>query len=92
MQKCVNRLLNTFRIDLALSKKRSQEPLNDGRGITSGGGNVDESKLAEIKASIDSIPKYSSHYCRNETSSNFLSPNLNLQILYDLYKEKHPRL
>lgn len=93
---CKKTFLNTFgisqtRIDSALSKQRSQEKINDKRGLNSGGKNaISEEELQKIRLFIKSLPKYTSHYCRNSTTANFLSPNLNLQIIYDLYKEKCP--
>lgn len=37
---------------------------------------------------INKIPKYMSHYCRNETSTMFLPSHLSLAKLYDIYKNE----
>ncbi|XP_063824635.1 mucin-5AC-like [Ostrinia nubilalis] len=93
---CKKTFLNTFgisqtRIDFALKKFKNQEPVNDQRGQKSGGKNATSpEKLAEIKAFINSFPRYVSHYSRNSTTAKYLAPNLNIAKLYDLYKEKHP--
>lgn len=93
---CKKTFLNTYgisqtRIDFALKKFKNQEPVNDKRGQQSGGKNATSpEKLAELKAFINSFPRYVSHYSRNSTTANYLAPNLNIAKLYDLYKEKHP--
>lgn len=93
---CKKTFLNTLgisqtRIDFALQKCRSQAPVNDNRGMNSGGKNaISEDKLETMKQFINSLPRYSSHYCRNSTTANFLAPNLNLAIVYDLYKKTYP--
>lgn len=81
--------ISQSRIDVALNKLREQASISDKRGVKSGGKNaIDSEQLLQIKQFIDSLPKYSSHYCRDSTSAIFLAPNLNLTI-YDLYKEKY---
>ncbi|KAJ0177334.1 hypothetical protein K1T71_007343 [Dendrolimus kikuchii] len=82
--------ISQSRIDVALNKFREQAPIDDKRGVKSGGRNaIDEEQLLQIKQFIESLPKYSSHYCR--ASATFLAPNLNLSIIYDLYKEKYEK-
>lgn len=93
---CKNTYLKTLgisqtRIDFALSKLKANEPINDKRGKNSGGRNaISEETLNEVTCFINSMPRYISHYTRNPTTAKFLSPNLNLQILYDLYNQKYP--
>ncbi|KAL4718994.1 hypothetical protein ACJJTC_012421 [Scirpophaga incertulas] len=76
--------------EATLNKFREQAPIDDKRGVKSGGRiAIDKEQLLQIKQFIESLPKYSSHYCRDNTSATFLAPNLNLSIIYDLYKEKY---
>ena len=45
--------------------------------------------IDDIKAHINSFPKYKSHYSREDNPHReFLSPSLTLQKMYVLYKEK----
>ncbi|CAH2098877.1 unnamed protein product [Euphydryas editha] len=82
--------ISQSRIDVALNKLREQASISDKRGVKSGGRNaITDEKLQQIKKFIESLPKYSSHYCKDSTSAIFLAPNLNLTIIYDLYKEKY---
>lgn len=82
--------ISQSRIDVALNKYREQAFITDKRGVKSGGKNaISEEQLKQIKDFIQSLPKYSSHYCKDSTSAIFLAPNLNLTIIYDLYKEKY---
>lgn len=92
---CKKAFLNTLgisqsRIDVAFSKFRKQSSISDKRGVDSGGKNaINSQPLLQIKQFIESLPKYCSHYCRNTTSAIFFAPNLNLIIIYNLYKEKY---
>lgn len=49
---------------------------------------VTDAQLTEIKNYIEGLPRYTSHYCRDSGTLNYLAPNLNLPILYHHYKEK----
>uniref|UniRef100_A0A6P7FQ29 Uncharacterized protein LOC114331484 n=1 Tax=Diabrotica virgifera virgifera TaxID=50390 RepID=A0A6P7FQ29_DIAVI len=93
---CKKTFLNTFqisqaRVDSALKKKREQLSLKDKRGQKTAGKNkISQEKKREMKEFIDKFPRYRSHYCRNDTTANFLASHLNLQTVYNLYKAKHP--
>ena len=79
--------INQNRIDLALQKTSNNMEIVDERGTKSGGKNkCTEDQVSKIIEHINSFPKYVSHYCRKETNANFLSPDLNLNKMYDLYK------
>lgn len=81
--------ISQSRIDVALNKYREQASITDKRVVKSGGKNaISDEQLQQIKHFIQSLPKYTSHYCEDSTSAIFLAPNLNLTIIYDLYKEK----
>lgn len=74
------------RIDIAIIKYRNNETINDKRGVKSGGKNkITDAQLTEIKNCIEGFPRYTSHYCRDSGTSNYLAPNLNLPILYHHY-------
>lgn len=75
------------RIDVALKKSINNMEIVDERGPKSGGKNkCTNEQVLTVEQHINSFPKYVSHYCRNETNSKFLNPNLNLTKMYDLYK------
>ncbi|CAH0564100.1 unnamed protein product [Brassicogethes aeneus] len=89
---CKKTLFNTLsisqsRVDVALAKYSAHMPLNDQRGVKSGGKNkIPDSEIEKMKVFFDDLPKYD---IKNSTAK-FLAPNLNLQIVYDLYNAKHP--
>ncbi|XP_072399630.1 uncharacterized protein [Diabrotica undecimpunctata] len=47
-------------------------------------------QINKIKEHINSFPRMESHYCRANTSKEYLEQDLTLQKMFDLYKEKHP--
>lgn len=79
--------ISTKRINTALQKIRSEE-LKDKRGQKQGGRNkTSGKKLESVKDHINKLPRYKSHYRRNNTDSEFLSPDMTLVKMYDLYVE-----
>lgn len=77
------------RVDTAL-KKQNDDSFSDGRGKFSGGRNaLPPEKKQEVCAHIASFPKYISHYTRAQTDSKFLSSELNLAKMFELYKTDH---
>lgn len=46
-----------------------------------------EDQLSIVKAHITSFPRIPSHYCRKDSRKLYLSPELNINIMYRLYKE-----
>lgn len=77
------------RIDVALKKSSGDMVIRDERELLSGGRNkCPEEQISKVIEHINAFPKYISHYCRNETNSKFLNPDLNLadNKMYDLYK------
>lgn len=93
IQVCKETLLKTLqinqnRIRIALDQLKSDTTIKDKRGTKSGGKNaIDEKRITEIIRHISSFPTYVSHYCRQQTESRFLSPELNLRKMYSLYEE-----
>lgn len=81
--------IDSSRVTLALRKQCCDE-YSDERGKYSGGLNA--MPLAKRKAvieHIESFPKYVSHYCRKVTCAKFLSGDLCLTKMYELYKTSH---
>lgn len=91
---CRTAFLKTLRIDagrveLALRKQCSDE-YADERGKFSGGQNsMTFAQRQDVIAHIESFPKYVSHYCRKVTNAKFLSPDLTLVKMYELYTDNH---
>lgn len=91
---CQKALLKTLqisdsRIYTAMSKYLKCNTLCDLRGKLSGGRNaLPEAKHDEVRAHIASFPKYVSHYTRGKTESKYLSADLTLAKLYQLYREE----
>ena len=94
VQVCKETLLKTLqinanRIRIAIDQLKSNNTIKDKRGIKSGGRNaIEQERIEEIVKHISSFPTYVSHYCREQTDSRFLSPDLNLRTMYSLYQEQ----
>lgn len=81
-------LLSDGRISrLIKSKMVSNTPPRDKRGKHTPFNKTDNLKIAEIKEFINKFPSYESHYSRiKNLNRKYLSPNLNLKMMYNLYK------
>lgn len=83
--------IGASRVELALRKQCSDE-YADERGKSSGGRNaMTFQQKEEVFDQIRSFPKYVSHYCRKETNAKFLSSDLTLVKMYQLYKSSHEK-
>ena len=81
--------ITTFEINTALKKFRGEIPLTDQRGIRQGGQNkLPEAKIQEVIEHIKKIPKYKSHYRREQTSAEFLPPEMTIQKMYEMYNQE----
>lgn len=81
--------INECRIKTALQKYWNDAVIKDNRGKLSGGRNaLPLSKREEVMVHIASFPKYVSHYTRGKTESKYLSGELCLAKLYELYKKE----
>lgn len=93
-QVCKKAFLKTLKIDasrvnLALRKQCCDE-YTDERGMSSGGQNaMSFAQRTAVIDHIESFPKYVSHYCRKVTNAKFLSSDLSLTKMYELYKTSH---
>jgi len=70
------------------SKLVGSFPPQDQRGKHSGN-RTNDTRINEIKDFINTFPSYESHYSRlKNLNKKYLSPNLNLKIIYNLYKNE----
>ncbi|CAH2217449.1 jg19649 [Pararge aegeria aegeria] len=99
VQVCRDMFLKTFQITtqkvtVSLKKRRSGEPIVDGRGIHRG----DINKLTDedhkfIVDIINNLPKYESHYRRNNNSGTlYLRPGMTINKIYDIYTKEHAEM
>lgn len=64
---------------------------SDGRGKHSNRPHaIKDSVKDEVREHIKSLPKQPSHYSRQKSEKEYLSPDLNLSKIYRLFKEKYP--
>ncbi|CAH1226555.1 unnamed protein product [Diabrotica balteata] len=80
-----------FLDDVVKKKKASPTSIilkSDLRGMQPSGNKRSEADISFARNFINIFPKYESHYSRSHTSKQYLGQELNLQILYRLYKEK----
>lgn len=78
------------RVDVIIQKKKAsitEISPKSGTGSHKSHNFLQEER-ANILLHIKSFPAYESHYSRKNTSLLYLSPNLNIQKMYDLYKEQ----
>ncbi|KAE9522071.1 hypothetical protein AGLY_017531 [Aphis glycines] len=61
-----------------------RSPILDQRGLKNGGLNkISEEKLKTIKYQINKIPKYTSHYCREQSNFQNLPPEMTITLKKD---------
>lgn len=80
--------ISNTRMNKALCKQQCDK-YEDGRGRTTGGFNA--FPPSTTAAHIASFPRYISHYTRAVTESKFLSSDLNLSKMYQLFQEETDR-
>ena len=62
----------------------------DQRGHHIPSNKMSEKDITIVKQHIHSFPKYQSHYCRNDSPHRiYLSPELTIVKMYNLYKQQH---
>ena len=88
---CKPMFLKTLCIDSA-RVHRALQKVNSGNIIDQRGRHSAWNKLAEtdtnfVKQHIKSFPTFKSHYSRKDTEKDYLSPDLNLSIMYRLYED-----
>lgn len=79
------------RLQILQDKIMLKKPLNDARGTHDNRPNKipDENKDL-IKAHIASFPLQENHYSRNDITKQCLSPDLSIEKMWKLFKEKYP--
>lgn len=61
----------------------------DKRGKQSSANKTTENTLAEVIAHINFFPAHESHYTRKKNDKKYLQSHLNLNIMYQMYKDNH---
>lgn len=61
---------------------------NDKRGKKIPPNKTSEESIKDIKDHIESFPKIESHYCRKDTTRQYLSEKLSICKMYELYSQK----
>ncbi|XP_039291195.1 uncharacterized protein LOC111052803 [Nilaparvata lugens] len=80
--------ISSKRVNTALVKMRSNI-LQDRRGRDQGGRNqLTDDQINHVKDQINKIPKYKSHYRRENNDCDFLPPEMTLQKMYNKYIEE----
>lgn len=81
--------ISTKRVNTALIKLRASS-ITDKRGKEQGGKNrIEEVRKQLVIKQTDAIPKYKSHYRREQTSdAKFLPPEMTLPLMYKKYTEE----
>lgn len=79
------------RITRALvGKLEGTTPPKDRRGRGNAVNKIPIDKISEVREFIKKFPTSTSHYSRNDNmNKNYLSPNLNISIMYNLYKQEN---
>ncbi|CAG9761200.1 unnamed protein product [Ceutorhynchus assimilis] len=81
--------VTTFRVNTALRKFPGRASIGDQRGLKQGGKNkLTDDRVQAVVNHINKIPKYSSHYRREQTNAEYLPPGTTIQKMYDMYKEE----
>lgn len=73
------------------AKKQAKQCVTDNRGLHGKQRKVDEATTALIKGHIESFPAIESHYTRAKSQRKYLSANLNIQKMFELFIEKYPQ-
>lgn len=71
--------------------KKLNDPisLKDNRGKSTPSNKFSDEKLSAIKNHINSFPAYESHYSRRHSSKKYLSSNLSISKMHELYCEEN---
>ena len=79
--------ISTKRVNTALKKKTSGS-IDDKRGKKMPPNKLSSQKEEKVVQHIKRFPRYKSHYTRAESQRKFLSPELTLAKMYELYKSE----
>lgn len=79
------------RLNILVHKLKNNETLYDKRGIHKNRPHAIKDQVREdIREHISSFPKQESHYSRGKIQKECLSSDLNITIMYNLFKDKYP--
>ncbi|XP_063218744.1 uncharacterized protein LOC134529006 [Bacillus rossius redtenbacheri] len=91
---CKKYFLDTFQISdgrmtRAMKKVQTgEQPGADKRGSGTPANKIPEDKINKIREHISNFPMYQSHYTRaHNPNRKYLSSNLNIRLMYNLYQE-----
>ncbi|CAG5021799.1 unnamed protein product [Parnassius apollo] len=81
-------------IDEIVKKKKNSSSASvivkaDQRGLRDPGNKRSDHDIQYVKNFIDKFPAYESHYSRRHTNKKYLHQDLNMKILYKLYKDEY---
>lgn len=77
------------RVDYAVSKKNLRGTSSpDKRGRNSPSNKISEDLIILVQNFLNNFPKFSSHY--SESAKLYFAPDLNIQKLLELFREKYP--
>ncbi|CAH1993091.1 unnamed protein product [Acanthoscelides obtectus] len=72
-----------------VNKSKAMPAPTDGRGKQPSANKTPDHKVDKVKEFIERFPSYQSHYSRKKNPHRrYLAPDLNLSIMYDLYKKQ----
>lgn len=80
--------ISNGRLSRALKgKEKGSPPHKDQRGKAPPANKTPDEKVKRVETFIQNFPSYASHYGREKAGTRrYLSPDLNITIMYDLYK------
>lgn len=92
---CQKTICNTLkitrrRIQILVDKIKFNKPLTDSRGLHSNHNKISDETREQIKNHISSFPRQENHYSRNSSQNEYLSPELNLKKMWELFCIKYP--
>lgn len=91
---CQKTICNIFsitprRLQILMEKLKQTKKVTDGRGLHKNRPHaITDASIAKVRERISSFPKMESHYSRKKTRCEYLSCNLNLNIMFKLFNDK----
>ena len=84
---CKTLCIDSARVHRSMLKYKSND-LKDHRGKHTSSKKTPAADGDFAKTHIDSFPKYSSHYCRSQSSRKYLSADMNKSEMYKMYRKE----
>ena len=80
--------ISSRKINSAMAKRRCGFVTDQrGKNKNSTSNKISASRETEIIDHINSFPRYKSHYTRHHSQREYFNPSLNINVMYDLYKQ-----